>query len=226
MLADVTIKSVPARRLAVAASFASDGGDPGFSDVLCKDPRAAGSARRGVVPAAAVDYAEGFMDGEGYRAWRYGHGMPCGPSELPPGVLGAFEVNLDALGGLRASGGFVGADYLRERSSRKGGRVKRRVMPVVIEGEGAAKAAAGDEVVVARHGGFEGGNGVGRLLAAEDGRGLALLRLDRAMPAALEGAPPLESALGHDESWSKADPKVAFTVKPTVPSWWPRAWYE
>ena len=68
-------------------------------------------------------------------------------------------------------------------------------------------------------------DGVGRLLAAEEGRGLALLRVEPSLAAAVEpNAPPLLSAIGREERWAKADPAHAFTVKPRVPSWWPRDW--
>lgn len=242
--ADCVIKRVPPRRLAVAAAFTADaleysrGGEQeqwegssegeelgGAAAFLCADPRAPLVARRGVVPTSAVSWAESFLDAEGYRAWRYALGLPCGPQELTPGTLSALEANLDALHGLRPGGGFVGADYLALRKRLRGGREVRRVMPVTLGGEGAAKAQAGDEIVLARTGSGSLKDGVGRLLAAEEGRGLALLRVEPSLAAAVEpNAPPLLSAIGREERWAKADPAHAFTVKPHVPSWWPRDW--
>lgn len=237
MHADVVIKDVPETKLAVAATFAADAvhdlaanNEELEAAGLCRDPRVPLAAGRGIVPTHHVDHAESFLDGGGYRAWRYAVGLPCGPLEMRPGVLTALAVNFDVHGPqvLRdptqhtyPGHDAVQAEIAREMVSQESFLNSKRVVPVRLEGEGAMGALGGDELVIKR-GEHAGPNLVGRLIAAEDGKGLALMRVADALRASKEGADPIQSAIGAKEQWSPADPSVQYDVRPLMPPWWPR----
>lgn len=231
--ADVQVNSVPKGTFAVAATFAEDHADLHVDDEtlanagLSRDPRLPLAAGRGIVPAHHLDSAESFLDSTGYRAWRYAQGLPCGPLEMRPGVITPVASNVaNHIGCLRKPtkysypGAEAVADEIARESTREGFLNSKRVVPVRINGLGANGAMGGDDLVIERGAGAR-ANLAGRLIAADEGRGLALMRVRDAIRASAQGSTPLHSVVGAKVRWSDADASVAYEVVPSIPSWWP-----
>lgn len=136
------------------------------------DPRLAALGTR-IYAAADWRPDETIADGT-YRKTRIGLGVGEGTDDMIPDKTLALEANLDALNGLSFTKGcFVGQEIAARMRYR--GKVRKRLLPVSLEGE----AQSGAEIVTR-----EGRKNAGDLRSTADGRGVALLRIER-----LEDAP-------------------------------------
>ena len=143
------------------------------------DPRIPGLGAR-----AYVGLGDPMPDGvhevglEGYRAHRIALGVPQGGLDFVYGDAFPHEACLDQLGGIDFKKGcYVGQEVVSRMEHR--GTARTRVTPVLIDGlppEIGAAVTAGDRVI-------------GRMGSSADGRGLALIRLDRAAEAREAGQP-------------------------------------
>ena len=168
------------------------------------DPRLPALGFRALVPAGDVPPggAEGGGDCGGFRALRYTLGVAEGDREMPSGEALPLECNLDALNGVSYSKGCYVGQELTARTHFKG-VIRKRLMPVTLSGGG---ASPGDSVRLEG-----GGRRVGKLLAAEGGRGLALLRLRPVLEAAARGEACIVEGSG-----------VLLAAR--RPAWWPDGW--
>ncbi|MEZ5889234.1 MAG: folate-binding protein [Xanthobacteraceae bacterium] len=155
-----------------AASSARQPGPPWFTD-----PRLDALGWRAIAPpGSAADLARtqgaSLADGTAYEAHRIALGVPRGGSDFAYGDAFPHEADMDQLNGVDfAKGCFVGQEVVSRMQHR--GTVRNRVVPVSLDG---AAPAPGTPVVV-------GDKVVGAMGSATDGRGLALLRLDRVADA-------------------------------------------
>jgi folate-binding protein YgfZ len=159
---------------------------------------------RAVLPRDAPPAADAA--GDAYDAHRMALGVAEGAElsgELP------LELNLDALGAISFTKGCYVGQELTSRTHFRG-VIRKRAMPVAFASAAAAAAAAPGQAVLPAGGGAP----VGRLLAAQGGRGVALLRLAGALPAAA-GAPPPALVLEEPDGAALAARR---------PHWWPPAW--
>jgi folate-binding protein YgfZ len=118
-------------------------------------------------------------DEAAYDARRLAFGVP-GPADWGVDRTYPIEANLDLLNGIDFQKGcFVGQETTSRMKRR--GAIKNRMLPIVFEGP---PPAFGAEVLA-------GDLRAGEMLSAGDGRGIALVRLDRALGVALtvEGRP-------------------------------------
>ncbi|PZQ15893.1 MAG: folate-binding protein [Ancylobacter novellus] len=151
---------------------------------LVMDPRLPGLGARAYV---ALDAAlpEGVAPAglEAYRAHRIALAAPMGGLDFVYGDAFPHEACLDQLNGLDFKKGcYVGQEVVSRMEHR--GTARTRVTPVVIDGlapEVGTAILAGDRTV-------------GRMGSSIDGRGLALIRLDRAEEARAEGRPLIAGA--------------------------------
>lgn len=175
--------------LAVAAIFGDgalaglDLAEPGMArpfagGVVFADPRLAALGARGIasrmaVRAALVAAGIGEADFAAYDRLRLGLGVPDGSRDLIPEKSILLEAGFDELNGIDWSKGCYIGQELTARTKYRG-LVKRRLMPVAIEGP---LPAPGAKVTL-------GGREVGEMRSGRPGLGLALLRTE----AAIEGA--------------------------------------
>jgi folate-binding protein YgfZ len=158
----------------VSALWGVESPPPGWSP----DPRLGALGFRGVdLPAPpGVD----CVDEKAYDRHRLALGAPDPARDCVPDRTYPIEADFDLLGGIDFSKGcFVGQETT-SRMKRRGG-VKSRMLPVTFEGEA---PPFGTEVLA-------GDLRAGEVLSGGPGRAMALLRLDRALGAALtaEGRP-------------------------------------
>jgi folate-binding protein YgfZ len=136
------------------------------------DPRLAALGARVVAPRDAAEaalVAAGFAPAP-FAAWdrlRLAHGIPDGSRDLPVEQAILLESGFDELNGIDWSKGCYIGQELTARTKYRG-LVKKRLMPVTIEG---ALPAPG---TIIRMGGAE----AGEMRSGRDGTALALLRLD------------------------------------------------
>lgn len=164
---------------------------------------------RGIVSSAdSAGLTESGGGEEAYKRTRYLLGVPEG-ADLDPGRGTPLEACLDGLHGVAFDKGcYVGQELVARAHFR--GEVRKRVMPVRLVADGTLP-----EVGASLAPGPGTARSAGRLVAADEtaGVGLALLRLDAALPAAAAGSTlPFETGTGG--------------VVPSVPAWWPRAWVD
>lgn len=156
-----------------------DGLLPQGLPALVFDPRLPALGARAYLPAGSR-MPEGVVDA-GSEAWR-GHrialGVPQGGLDFVYGDAFPHEACMDQLNGVDFKKGcFVGQEVVSRMEHR--GTARTRVAPVRIDGlppEIGAAVVAGDKTV-------------GRMGSSVEGRGLALLRLDRAEDARAAGVP-------------------------------------
>jgi len=111
-----------------------------------------------------------------YHAHRIALGVPEGGKDYALGDTFPHEALFDQLNGVSFKKGcFVGQELVARMQNR--GTTKKRVVPLVADG---ALPASGTEILA-------GGVEIGKLGSVADGRGLALLRLDRAAEFAEKG---------------------------------------
>jgi folate-binding protein YgfZ len=179
--------------LAVAAVFgdavfaALDLAEPGVArpfagGVLFADPRLAALgarciASRMAVRAGLVAAGLGEADFAAYDRLRLGLGVPDGSRDLIPEKSILLEAGFDELNGIDWNKGCYIGQELTARTKYRG-LVKRRLMPVAIEGP---LPALGAKVTLA-------GREVGEMRSGRPGLGLALLRTEAAIEGARLGA--------------------------------------
>ncbi|WP_332687065.1 CAF17-like 4Fe-4S cluster assembly/insertion protein YgfZ [Bosea sp. (in: a-proteobacteria)] len=161
-----------------AAVIASaDGGKlPPDAGLVYADPRLPALGERAITDRdGAHEIAGGEM--ERYHAHRIGLGIPDGGRDFAYGDAFPHEALLDQLGGVSFKKGcFIGQEVVSRMQHR--GTARSRIVPVVFsEGlnpEDGVEASAG-------------GKPLGRVGSCANGRGLALLRLDRVADALAAG---------------------------------------
>lgn len=151
---------------------------------LVIDPRIPGLGARAYVAPDTV-MPEGVHEAplEAYREHRIALGAPQGGLDFVYGDTFPHEALLDRLNGIDFKKGcYVGQEVVSRMQHR--GTTRTRVTPVVIDGlppEIGAAVTAGDRTI-------------GRMGSSLAGRGLALIRLDRAAEAAEAGKPLIAGA--------------------------------
>lgn len=161
-----------------------DGLLPNALPALVSDPRLAALGARAYLDAAAP-FPGGVTDvgAEGWRAHRIALGVPQGGLDFVYGDAFPHEACMDQLGGIDFKKGcYVGQEVVSRMEHR--GTARTRVTPVLLDGlppEIGSAVTAGERVV-------------GRMGSSSDGRGLALLRLDRAEEARAAGVPLIAGA--------------------------------
>jgi tRNA-modifying protein YgfZ len=171
------IEIAPKPDLAVAAIWGSDE-PPGVEGArVFRDPRAAGLGYRATGPERALE-AAATADADQYDAHRMALGIADSERDIGSGRMFPHEANLDQLHGVSFTKGcFVGQEVVSRMEHR--GTARSRIVPVRFDGP----QPPPETVVTA------GGRGLGRILSGHDGRGLALIRLDRAAAASAAGEP-------------------------------------
>src|SRR5206468_343682 len=149
---------------------------------LCfRDPRLAELGLRCILPPglaadAASEIGAQLADASAYEAHRIALGVPRGGLDFIYGDAFPHETDMDQLGGIDFDKGcFVGQEVVSRIEHR--GTARTRVVPVAFDGfapEAGTPVSAGDKAV-------------GTLGSGAEGRGLALLRLDRAAEALAAG---------------------------------------
>lgn len=206
----VTIEE--ARNLAVAAAFGTGvlelldlPADPGAARVMnggvaFTDPRLADAGARIILPRDALASA---LDRAGltaaltsdYDRHRLALGLPDGSRDLVVEKSILLENGFDELHGVDWDKGCYLGQELTART-RYRGLIKKRLMPVTIDGQLPAPGA-----VIELD-----GKEAGEMRSGADGRGLALLRLDAVAKAAASGAPLTAGAARltpHKPDWAK-----------------------
>ena len=142
------------------------------------DPRLAALGFRGVglePPGGART-----VDEAAYDVWRLGLGVPDPAKDCAPDKTYPIEADFDLLNGIDFKKGCYVGQETTSRMKRRGG-IRSRMLPIVFDGPAPAPGA---EVLA-------GELRAGEALSGQDGRAMALLRLDRIEGAALtvEGRP-------------------------------------
>jgi folate-binding protein YgfZ len=132
-------------------------------------------AREGAAEVAAELGAE-LVPAAAFEAHRIALGVPCGGLDFAYGDAFPHEAVMDQLHGVDFKKGcFVGQEVVTRMERR--GTARTRIVPVAFDG---LAPEIGTEVIA-------GEKAVGTFGSAADGRGLALLRLDRAEDALAAG---------------------------------------
>lgn len=141
-----------------------------------RDPRHPGLGTRAIGARGAADPAARLA----YEGHRIALGIPDGGRDFAYGDAFPHDANLDRLGGVDfGKGCYVGQEVVSRVHHR--GTARRRIVPVRFEGR---SPAAGADVTV-------GEIVIGTMGTSLAGRGLAMVRTDRAAEAAALGAPPI-----------------------------------
>src|SRR5262245_42991906 len=147
------------------------------------DPRLPDLGMRCMLPPhlaaqAAADLGAELVDAAVYEAHRVALGVPRGGLDFAYGDAFPHESDMDQLGGVDFDKGcFVGQEVVSRIEHR--GSARTRVVPVIYDGfapEAGIAVNAGDKTV-------------GTLGSTAQGRGLAMLRLDRVADALAAGQP-------------------------------------
>jgi folate-binding protein YgfZ len=142
--------------------------------IVFRDPRAEGLGYRAIAPLATLQTAANTDPGH-YHAHRVRLGIPDSDRDIGTGALFPHEADLDQLHGVSFTKGcFVGQEVVSRMEHR--GTARSRIVPVRF----AAAVPSGTEIAA-------GGRSLGTVLSTADGRGLALMRLDRAEAALSNG---------------------------------------
>ena len=151
---------------------------------LCyADPRLPALGLRCMLPPhlagnAAADLGAALVEAAVYEAHRIALGVPHGGLDFVYGDAFPHETDMDQLGGVDFDKGcFVGQEVVSRIEHRRTART--RVVPVAFDGfapEAGMPVSAGDKTI-------------GTLGSTAQGRGLAMLRLDRAADALAAGHP-------------------------------------
>jgi folate-binding protein YgfZ len=147
------------------------------------DPRLPALGWRVMLPPALVDEAAADLgaalvtSGE-YETHRITLGIPCGGWDFIYGDAFPHETDMDQLSGVDfGKGCYIGQEVVSRTEHR--GTARTRIIPVVFDGIGpetGAELTAGDKAI-------------GTMGSSADGRGLAMLRLDRLEDALAAGVP-------------------------------------
>jgi hypothetical protein len=165
------------------AIVASSDGEavPEDAGLVYDDPRHPGLGQRAITDRAGVESLAG-TDASTYHARRIALGIPDGGKDFAFGDAFPHEALLDQLGGVSFKKGcYIGQEVVSRMQHR--GTARTRIVPVVFD-EGIV-SEAGVEATA-------GGKTLGRVATCAQGRGLAMLRLDRVADA-LAGGLPLEA---------------------------------
>jgi tRNA-modifying protein YgfZ len=131
-----------------------------------------------LVAAAAAELGAAVVAADQYDAHRIALGVPQGGADFQYGDAFPHETDMDQLGGVDfAKGCYVGQEVVSRIEHR--GTARTRAVPVRYDG---AAPAAGAAIMA-------GERQVGTMGSASNGRGLALLRLDRVAEAIVHGEP-------------------------------------
>jgi tRNA-modifying protein YgfZ len=178
------IEIAPKPDLAVAAIWGSDDPPDLEGARVFRDPRAAGLGHRAIGPNSALD-AAATADADQYDAHRMALGIADSERDIGSGQMFPHEANLDQLHGVSFTKGcFIGQEVVSRMEHR--GTARSRIVPVLFDGP----PPLPDTAVTA------GGRGLGRILSGQNGRGLALIRLDRAAAASSAGEPLMAGETG------------------------------
>ena len=145
------------------------------------DPRLPALGERIMLPphlaaAAAAELGAEMVDAPSYETHRIALAVPGGGIDFAYGDAFPHEADMDQLAGVDFNKGcYVGQEVVSRMEHR--GRARSRVVPVAFEGPPPAAGAAVQA----------GGKAVGTVGSTLDGRGLALLRLDRVGEALEQG---------------------------------------
>src|SRR5215471_10680450 len=151
--------------------------------LVYSDPRLPALGLRVMIPPhlakdAAADLGATLTDFADYETHRIALGIPRGGFDFQYGDAFPHETDMDQLNGIDfAKGCYVGQEVVSRMEHR--GTARTRVVPVAYDG---FAPDAGAPVMAAE-------KSVGTLGSTLDGRGLALLRLDRAEEAIETGSP-------------------------------------
>ncbi|MGA3307909.1 MAG: folate-binding protein [Xanthobacteraceae bacterium] len=169
--------------LGVVAAWDGDG--TSAFGLAYADPRLGALGLRVMVPPhRAADAAAGLgailVDASEYEGHRIALGIPRGGVDFSYGDAFPHEADMDQLGGVDFTKGcYVGQEVVSRMEHR--GLARTRAVPVRYDG---AAPAAGVAVLA-------GERQIGTMGSTADGRGLALLRLDRVADALSRGEPLL-----------------------------------
>jgi tRNA-modifying protein YgfZ len=156
-----------------------DGAAPAHWGVCYPDPRLPELGLRCISPPAdAAAFGAELVDATAYEAHRIALGVPSGGHDFIYGDAFPHEADMDQLNGVDFQKGcFVGQEVVSRMEHR--GSARTRVVPVAFD---AAPPTVGATVTA-------GGKPMGTMGSAAQGRGLALLRLDRVEETLASGAP-------------------------------------
>ena len=145
------------------------------------DPRLAAAGVRLIAPANLADSlrAAGFVEvsAENYDAHRLSYGLPDGSRDMEVDKAVLLECGFEELHGVDfAKGCYMGQELTARTKYR--GLVKKRLLPVVLEGE----ASPGTQITLD-------GKDAGELRSVNGKAGIALIRLDAFDRARIEGMP-------------------------------------
>ena len=158
---------------------------PAVEALVVRDPRHDALGFR-IIADGALPVAETAGGEVAYREHRLMAGVPDGGVDFAYGDTFPHEANLDRLNGLDfAKGCYVGQEVVSRVEHR--GTARKRVTPVIFEGRApppGAEISIGHIVIGTMGSSVPGPSG-------EPGRGLAMVRIDRATEAAAEGAQAL-----------------------------------
>jgi folate-binding protein YgfZ len=158
-----------------------DGASPTEYGLCYPDPRLPDLGLRCMLPPhlaseAAGDLGAGLVEASAYEAQRIALGVPRGGLDFIYGDAFPHETDMDQLGGVDFDKGcFVGQEVVSRIEHR--GTARTRVVPVSFDGfapEAGTPVSAGERAV-------------GTLGSSAQGRGLAMLRLDRTADALAAG---------------------------------------
>jgi len=193
--AKVTIEDL-SDRLGVMALW--DGSGASEYGLTFPDPRLPALGLRvilppGVAPEAAADLGATLTDADAYEAHRIALGVPRGGHDFIYADTFPHEADMDQLGGVDFHKGcYIGQEVVSRVEHRATAR--SRVVPVAYDDHA---PMPGLEVMA-------GDKQVGMMGSAANGRGLAMLRLDRVADAMTAGTPLVSGGV---------------TLRPVKPDW-------
>ncbi|MBK5959763.1 folate-binding protein YgfZ [Rhodoplanes elegans] len=171
--------------------------------LVLRDPRLPGLGLRAIVPAGTAAAVAGqlgatMVDAAAYEVHRIALAVPRGGVDFAYGDAFPHETDMDQLAGVDFKKGcYVGQEVVSRMQHR--GTARSRVVPVTVEGFApppGAPVTAGDIAV-------------GTMGSGVEGRGLALLRLDRVGDALAAGTPIVAGGIA---------------LAPVKPAWASFAW--
>ncbi len=184
--AKVTIEDL-SDRLGVMAVW--DGAGTSDYGLTYADPRLAALGFRVILPPdvasdAAADLGAGLSEADAYEAHRIALGVPRGGADFIYGDTFPHEADMDQLGGVDFDKGcYIGQEVVSRVEHRSTAR--SRVVPVAYDDNAPMQ---GLEIMA-------GDKQAGMMGSAANGRGLAMLRLDRVADAIAAGAPLLSGGV-------------------------------
>ncbi len=165
--------------LSVIAAW--DGGGTTTYGLSYSDPRLPALGLRAFIPPqrsaeAAAELGAVLVDASAYEAHRIGLGVPQGGVDFNYGDAFPHETDMDQLSGIDFTKGcYVGQEVVSRMEHR--GTARTRAIPVRYDGTAPPSGTAVSA----------GGQSLGTMGSAADGRGVALLRLDRVADALARG---------------------------------------